>query len=278
MASNINPNIDNEPTVHNYGEPDFHYSDFDGKDFNVGKPKTSEPWFFKFLPPYFKMNDTYKDAQGQGLLERYLSAFDPEVLLETFPNINKYLDIIDVRTCAPKFLTHISDVLGNPPDIFDDEDKYRNLLAYIVSVYKIKGSIESYELFFDILGFDIELEEIPLFNQNSVYDNEGIFDSDEFESIYDKNGCPSCSYYDLTLYYKDVNNFTINQEMINNIREAITFNEPINAKLRRLTIGFRIVDKLDIIITEEGPSQEELTPARYDVGNDYDGDLIYEKP
>ena len=260
---------------------DFHYEDFDSNDFDVRKftaKTTITDWLFSRLPVYFKMNDSYKDGDDRGLLERYLSAFDPEILSETFPNIARYLDNIDVRTCKPKFLTHISDVLGNPPDIFDDTDKYRNLLAYIVSVYKIKGSIESYKLFFDILGFDMELEEIPPLNYNSIYDNEGIYDSDEIESIYDKGICQTCSYYDITLYYKDINNFFINQGMINNIREAIVFNEPINAKLRRLTIGFRIYDNLDLIIEDNDPVIEELIPARYDVGNEHDGDLIYEKP
>lgn len=259
---------------------DFHYEDFDGGDFSVRK-KTGNiitDWFFRLLPMYYKINDSYKDENDRGLLQRYLSAFDPVVLNEIFPNIENYLDITDAQTCNPKYLTHISDVLGNPPDVFGDENKYRNLLTYIVSVYKIKGSIESYELFFDILGFYSEITEIPLLNRTSLYDNGGIYDSDEFLSEYDRNLCQTCSYYDITLYNKNVDNYNITQEIINNIREAIKFNEPINARLRNLTIGIRITDSMTIEIIDNDVTFQELISPNYDSGNEYDNGLNYEQP
>lgn len=256
---------------------DFYREDFDKNDFDVKETGGITDWFFRRLPTYYKMNDTYKDGSGRGLLERYMSTLDSEVLEQIFPNIYYYLENIDAQNCEPKFLNHISDVLGNPPDIFDDENKYRNLLSYIVSVYKIKGSIESYELFFDILGFKVEIEEVPLLNLNSLYDNGGEYDSDEFESTYDKGRCQSCSYYDITLYHKDVNNFTIDQNIINNIREAITFNEPINAKLRNLTIGIILIDDITINITDGDITTQEMIPPRYDVGNEFDNGLTYEQ-
>ena len=258
---------------------DYHYNDFDGRDFSVrrriGNKITN--WLFSLLPVYYKLNDTYKDEEGNGLLQRYLGAFDPVVLDEIFPNIENYLDITDAQTCRPKYLIHIANTLGNPPDVFGDDSKYRNLLSYIVSVYKIKGSIESYKLFFDILGFYSEIDEIPLLNKTSIYDNGGEYDSDEFLSEYDRNLCQTCSYYDITLYYKDVDNYNINQTIINNIREAIKFNEPINARLRNLTIGIRLKDNMTIDIIDGDITTDSITPPTYDSGNGYDDGLIYEQ-
>lgn len=256
---------------------DFWKRDFDKYDFDVAKEGSYTDWFFRRLPVYYKMNDTYKDGSDRGLLERYLSAFDPEVLNVMFPDIEDYLDNINAQTCKAKFLTHISDVLGNPPDIFDNENKYRNLLAYIVSVYKIKGSKEAYELFFDILGFTVEIDEVPILNKNSLYDNQGEYDSSEFDSTYDKGRCQTCSYYDITLYYKDPNILTVDQAIINNIREAIVFNEPINAKLRKLTIGFTLVDNINIHIEDTELQTELIIPPKYDIGLSYDDGLTYEQ-
>lgn len=259
---------------------DFHYEDFNGNDFSIRKRvgKTLTDFFFSFLPAYYKINDTYKDGEGRGLLQRYLSAFDPVVLDVVFPNIENYLDITDAQTCNPKYLVHIADALGNPPDVFGDDNKYRNLLSYIVTVYKIKGSIASYKLFFDILGFYSEIDEIPLLNKTSLYDNGGEYDSDEFLSEYDRNLCQTCSYYDITLYYKDIDNYNIDQTIINNIREAIKFNEPINARLRNLTIGIRLRDSMDIEILDNDITTEYIIPPIYDDGNEYDDGLLYEQP
>lgn len=263
-----------------FNKPDFHYEDFDGRDFDVRKVERKEKdwssWLFSFLPTYFKMNDTYKTEDDHGLLERYLGAIDPLILSEIIPSIENYMDNIDAQTSKPKFLTHISDVLGNPPDVFDNDNKYRNLLSYVVSIYKIKGTIESYKLFFDILGFNAEIEEIPPKKSVGQYDLGLIYDNEEEPSYYDTTGCQYCSYYDITLYYKDVTNYIVTQEIINNIREAIVFNEPINAKLRNLTIGIRIHDTLTISIQDKDITTTAEVYTKYDSGNDYDEGLIYE--
>lgn len=252
-------------------KPDFHYSDYDPIDFNTGlnvKPITD--WFFSRFAPWYKSADTYKDSEGRGLLQRYLGAFDPEVLENFYPRIDNFLDIIDAQICDPKYLSHISDSLGKPPDIFGTIDGYRNLLSYIVSIYKIKGTKLSYELFFNILGFTTEIYEVPLTTQNSNYDKDGDYDSENFGSFYDQNICQPCSFYDLILYPKESLFFNISQELINNIKETISFNEPINAKLRYLIIGLNFTDSLSGNITE---LEVETTILP---GSVYDGELLYD--
>ena len=164
--------------------PDFNSSDFYSGDFQT---TTIDFVFQTFtqdrLPDYFRRNDTYVDENGDGLLMRYLSIFGDEIDQEIIPTIECYLNIIDAQNCDPQYLTHLSDVLGNPPDIFGDDDKYRNLLSYICSVYKIKGTKKAYELFFSLLGFDIDF-----------YD---AFDITSFSKL------PSCLFDEAVMFIAD---------------------------------------------------------------------------
>jgi phage tail-like protein len=226
---------------------DFLIADFADLDFNV--VNTSEPFIVQFktfiferLPYYFKSEDTYKDINNEGLLERYLSIFGSHLDEDLIPDITCYLNILDASICEEKFLTHISDSLGNPPDVFQTEAEYRNLLLYIVSMYKIKGTRDSYELFFSILGFDVLITEIaPIITDGitSRYDSDTItrYDSGSTLDTYDLGECEPCSGYDVELTPKQGSNITLDQSMINKINEVIKFNEPINAKLRNLVIN-----------------------------------------
>ena len=248
--------------------PDFNSSDFNSSDFQTTSTGFSFQSFIQDrLPDYFRRNDTYVDNDGNGLLLRYLSIFGDELDQEVIPTIECYLNIIDAQYCDAKYLTHISDVLGNPPDIFGDDDMYRNLLSYICSVYKIKGTKKAYELFFSLLGFNIDLYEIPLNDKVTNYDSEGEYD--DIELIYDQNKCTPCSYYDITFYPKNPNNYTFTADLINKLMAAIKFNEPINAKLRHLTLGIKFNDSLGIKFNDSSTYITEEINI-YDIGNDYD--------
>jgi hypothetical protein len=228
------------------------------------------------LPQYFHENDSYKDNTGRGLLQRYLKTMGDELDQKLLPEIECYLRILDAQNCEPKYLNHLSDILGNPPDIFGDEDMYRNLLSYICSVYKIKGTKKAYELFFSLLGFNVELIEIPPLTQESKYDlSGGKYDTGNTDSTYDQDRCKPCSYYDLTLYPKNQEQLVFNQDLISRIMAAIEFNEPINAKLRHLTFGLLATDT---ILTEVSDDIETIVKAgnSYDIGQLYDDLNIYD--
>ena len=255
-------------------KPDFHSSDFHSSDFST---TINETVFNRFitdkLPEYFRRNDTYKDKNNEGLLIRFLSIFGDEIDQEIMPTIECYLNIIDAQNCDPKYLTHLSDVLGNPPDIFGDDDIYRNLLSYICSVYKIKGTKTAYELFFSLLGFTIDLVEIEPNKNIFNYDVNGMYDDG---IIYDSNPCEGCSYYDITFYPKDYTNYTFTQDLIAKLRAAIKFNEPINAKLRYLTLGVKIDDTINININESDITTINDNVVLYDIGNNYDDSNSYD--
>ena len=222
------------------------------------------------LPNYFLEEDTYKDTDNKGLFERYMGMYGGYIDEELYPQINNYLNIIDASICDSKFLNHISDVLGNPPDVFKNEAQYRNLLSYIVSVYKIKGTKRAYELFFSILGFNIEIEEVEPVNAEYLYDNEGEYDKGDPLSVYDQTLCAPCSVYNIKFYFSDSSIELTDINILSLLDAAIKFNEPINATLGSLTMALFIEDTIDLDIIDEGVIITPETVELYDTGNLYD--------
>jgi len=251
-----------------YTTPDFFGDDFLLDDFYVENPAFSttvdvvfKEYLFERLPHYFVSQDTYKDGQGEGLLQRYLSIFGDYLDAAVMAEIECYLNIIDASLTSSNYIGILSDGLGNPPDIFNNEEKYRNLLQYIASVYKIKGTLESYELFFSILGFDIILTEVPLpilDDPEKMYDAEPVLGDYDDTNIYDSDECQPCSEYDIAFIPVDGSFTGVSETMLARINESIKFNEPVNAKLRYLTMGIQIEDTLDITIAES--ATENVTP------------------
>lgn len=126
-----------------------------------GKTSTKPNHLFGKLPYYFKGNDTYKDGNDEGLLERYLQVFCAELDAEVSPYIDELPDIVDAealsgltRSDPLEFLNVISDVFGNPPDI-GTEAQYITLLRHVVWILKTRGTKRSLELFLAIFGYAI---------------------------------------------------------------------------------------------------------------------------
>ena len=245
--------------------------------------------FFKNqLTVYQRENDSYKDSNGEGIFERYMALFGESFDNEQASQIENYLDIIDASVCDEKFLTHISDVLGNPPDVFLNVDQYRNLLLYITNVYKVKGTSRGYLLFFYILGFDIEIEEIEPYVRPLKYDNGDEYDSaDEFDTEeikFDRETCQACSYYNIRIKRIDADNYDLDSALLIKMNDAIKFNEPINAKLGKFIIVIQIEDELELDELEDGDIETTIdyhyvydTPLQYDLDlpepPDYDDDI-----
>ncbi|MAO08033.1 MAG: hypothetical protein CL596_04900 [Alteromonas sp.] len=229
-------------------QPDFHSSDFDGRDFDTGSWGSSfKNWFFDLLPRYFKENDSYKNPQGHGLLERYLTIFGEDLDYNVIPKIELYLDIIDASICDEKYLIHLSDSLGNPPDVFKDTEIYRNLLQYIVTFYKIKGTIKSYKLFFAILGFDVEVEELPHQDDDVFYDSGAIYDTGQEWHTYDRNSCLICYNYNINIWPSNNRDLIISSDTLEKLREVIKFNEPLNARLGTFTSTITLNYSINVI-------------------------------
>lgn len=132
-------------------------------------------FFWENLSPYFHQLDTYKDANNQGLLERYLSNFGTELDEEVVPFIENFMQILDPQYSQGKFLGHIAYQLGNPPDIFINPSLYQNLFYKIIHIYKTKGLVVSYKYalwLIELIGYIEEIQELLLYTDDGKYTDE----------------------------------------------------------------------------------------------------------
>jgi len=126
-----------------------------------GKTSSKPNYLFGKLPYYFKGNDTNKDGNDEGTLERYLQIFCAELDAEVSPPIDDLLSIVDAEALSGlsiddpmKFLNVISDVFTNPPDI-GTENQYVTLLRHLVWILKTRGTRKSLLLFLAVYGYTI---------------------------------------------------------------------------------------------------------------------------
>lgn len=238
--------------------------------------------FFKDLLTVYQLeNDSYKDINNEGLFQRYMALFGESIDVEQANQIENYLNIIDASLCDEKFLIHLSDDLGNPPDVFLNVEQYRNLLLYITNVYKVKGTSRGYLLFFYILGFIVITEDVIPETELLNYDSGHLYDDG---SIYDPETCQFCTLYNLRIKKIEDEDYQLDSSTLVKMNDAIKFNEPINARLGKFTIVIEVVDEVDITLTDD-PIDYTIdyhfiydSPLLYDLTDpvvpDYDNDII----
>jgi len=142
----------------------------------LAKTVTKPNFLFGKFPNYFKENDSYKDVNGEGLLERYLEIFCLEIDNKFSPSIDEVLDITNAEALSgltrdnpTELLIYISALFGNPPDVgigqsySGGEDEYIILIRYITHILRTKGTKKSLEYFLAIYGYMIDT-----FTENEV--------------------------------------------------------------------------------------------------------------
>ncbi len=160
-----------------------------------GKTSSKPNFLFRKLPRYFKENDSYKDGNDEGLLERYLEIFCQEIdekispYLDDIPKLWDATELPNIVSESGSLLAeHIAQLFGNPPDIGntthytpgpDAEETYLKLLRYIRQILQTKGTVKSIELFLALYGYEISsiTEATPA---DIMYDNTptpNIYDS-----------------------------------------------------------------------------------------------------
>lgn len=179
----------------------------------VDKPNS----LFQKFPYYFKENDSYKDGNDEGLLERYLEIFCAEIDNEVSPYLDEVLNITDAEALSgltrenpTELLIHISELFGNPPDIgtglsfSGDEDEYIILIRYIRHILQTKGTVKALEYFLAIYNYEIDVltessvtashyDETPTvleYDQGVEYDKGFVFYSGYDLAITDLAGIP----------------------------------------------------------------------------------------
>lgn len=146
------------------------------------------------LPYYFKENDTYKDTQGKGILERFLEICGSYLEDQVVSNIEGLLDNLNVENCPEHFLGYFWEWFGCIPfaegefidpdkwaqyyNGFDSKETYdekkknwtfdnpnnpiplsmdqkRKILKYAISLLKCRGSRVFFETMFRLYGIDL---------------------------------------------------------------------------------------------------------------------------
>lgn len=151
--------------------------------------------FKNLLPFFFQNNDSYRDEQGKGILERFMEIcsgyFDTEIIDDATtktegdqyqPGLDNILNLIDVEKTPELFLNYIWEFLGEIPyayglivqgQVYNKEDLEgwminnedfpqadpRKLLKYCISLYKIRGTARFYDILGEFYGVNLSLVE-----------------------------------------------------------------------------------------------------------------------
>ena len=207
-------------------------------------------WIFNQLPKYHQRTDSYKDVEGNGLLKRYLRVVGMELDEEFISYIDNFTDLVDYIKCDDKYLPLIGSILGYPPSIDGLSTTYRKILANILAIYKVKGTIRSYEMLFNLLGLEVGiLEEVP--KRAVTYDlPDRYYDRGE---QYDSH-CEYCSGYWILYNSKDdtcnVHN-TVDAPLLDTVKNIICFLSPINATFLGMIEKYKVCDDLILDIEDD---------------------------
>lgn len=215
-----------------------------------GKTATKPNHLFGQLPNYFKENDSYvpnavSGYEDQGFLERYLQGFCEEIDDEISPYLDNILWLFDAlglsnlpNTDPDLFLIHLSDSLGNPPDIGDDagnHEQYKTLLRYLRIILQNKGSITGVNLYLKLFGYTISSLTVTPYD-SPIYDRTPTPFKYDSGIIYDAN---NIIFSDLDMVISNYPGLTPgapDSGWLDTLKNAIqVFLLPINTSLNSIT-------------------------------------------
>ena len=183
---------------------------------------------FNKFGPYYRLKDTYKDANGKGIAERFheMLANDLDTNF-TFIVANLVGNTINPKETNFDLLTFIRESLGNIIQVSEDEAVDRKTLSYTIFLYQVKGTLQALKTLFNLIGFpDVDFDGSGV--NKSGFDSDLTFDSDErtFDSF--KTSLKS---YSLIVY----GNQTLSPDLLATIYKIIKWNEPIIAFIKKIT-------------------------------------------
>ena len=255
-------------------------------------------WFFDRFPKFFKENDTYKDSEGKGIFERFLSIFGNDLDEVTMPLLRNGSDIANPEISKDllgeiinpgeefedKFLNLIAYTLGYPPhrDIYKDpatvdyEIKlYRNLLSMTTSLNKIRGTAKALVIWGNLLGLNLKVYESPKIRTRYDEVNWDDLQTDIVGSglIQYDSDCSLCGSYIVVVgnIECDPNNpgGVIQEEILEILNRIICYNEPMDSKLKGLVSQSLLCDSIS-------KCSDETIDVTIDENTRYDSDVSYD--
>ena len=233
--------------------------------------------------------DPNKDGSDKGTLQRYNEILGGDYDIELQPLIEGLVaNNVDPDTILSKFLVYLESTLL-PVSLGTADDMRRRVLKYTSHFNRIKGTFAGYEIMFSMLTMDTVIVE----TWDSWTWDDPIKDLDDPDRKFDSN-CAGCSPYCVVLSNVGPP-IVVTQQLLEAIFNIIEYNEPINARLQKVTLnGACIVQQiLSVLVLSNGDLtyNNQYTPGTflalkkgdiYVSGNDAskyslspDGDLLY---
>jgi hypothetical protein len=201
---------------------------------------------WQYFPYFVRKNDSYKDTDGKGLFQRYNEIIEEDINVNIYPIMSSIIDnLLIASTMLDRFVADLESTVGVHLRFSDLISLRKNILKYIFYFYKIKGTKRGYEVLLRWLGFDTV--EITEFYETGGLDSPNDFD----DSIrrFDSGGkCNGCSEYQITL----TGSLPITADLIRFVTNIVKFNEPINARLRKIIYNGREMDNLFYFTLQNG--------------------------
>lgn len=179
---------------------------------------------------FWKRDDSYKNAGGKGLMERFNEVVGEDLDDELSPLIDNLIpNSLIPDTCFSQLLTYLEQNVGSDLFLGSATSRRRQARRMIHRYYGIRGTITAYELMFDLMGYTIGITE-----DFTAYGFDRGIKFDHPVRRFDM-GCPSCTSYRIDVvgdYWDAINGIsTIPVEHLEAFKSIIIFNQPINATL-----------------------------------------------
>lgn len=199
---------------------------------------------FKIKDKIFDLFTSFdKSSDETGLLERFNKMVAEDLDTNEIDLLfNMFEKVLIPQSIITSMIPYLEGMLGLI-SIIDNAETRRRVLANILDIYRVKGTILSYKSLFTLLGFTkVTVEE------HIVY---GGFDTpltlDDASRTLDSGGCNRCVYYDLalegTLAVKDVSGI---------VSRALWVIQPINASYNKFSYNSSTVTLLVVTLLANG--------------------------
>ena len=150
----------------------------------------------EYLPFYYKDSDTYKDSDGKGILEKFLEicgTYFQDNIKKSIDNTLEHCLKVD-KDIDDTYLNYIWESFGKFPFAKPDsksilklsKEQKVDLIKYVISLYKIRGSRKFYEIIFRLYSNKdnlLELKNIEETSPNYIEDfRDGYISRDNIDS------------------------------------------------------------------------------------------------
>lgn len=223
--------------------------------------------FGEFFAKFFTINDYNKDADGKGFLQRYVETLAEdwdETVVQVAMNLLD--DTLIPATVKNKFVPYLEKQLGVDP-ISSDLTIRRKVLVRIIEIYKHKGTLRSYQLIFNALGFD----DVQILKAGVDFGFDSDVTLDDSIRRFDMGKCHKCQYYRLNLEGAG----SITPDLYQSIRAALKIVEPIYCRLYDITLNSVEANVIDIFVASNGDLvYSTLSEAQVGFTLSSNGDLV----